>query len=93
MCVLFRVSTEETIWNGFCGDVNVTEEFGVYCECNHGKTPVCSDNRDITSCARIAKKSGKYCFKNNQGNQGYSGNQKNVIQGQRPDIENRHTQH
>ena len=31
-------------------------------------------------------------FKSNQGNQGYSGNQKNVIQGQRPDTENRHTQ-
>ena len=30
-------------------------------------------------------------LKNNQRNQGYSGNQKNVIQGQRPDIENRHT--
>ena len=30
--------------------------------------------------------------KSNQGNQGYSGNQNNVIQGQRPDIENRHTQ-
>ena len=29
--------------------------------------------------------------KSNQGNQGYSGNQKNVIQGQRPDMENRHT--
>ena len=28
----------------------------------------------------------------NQGNRGYSDNQKNVIQGQRPDIENRHTQ-
>ena len=31
-------------------------------------------------------------LKRNQGNHGYSGNQKNVIQGQRPDIENRHTQ-
>ena len=30
--------------------------------------------------------------KSNQGNQGYSGNQKNAIQGQRPDMENRHTQ-
>ena len=30
--------------------------------------------------------------KSNQGNRGYSGNQKNVISGQRPDIENRHTQ-
>ena len=29
--------------------------------------------------------------KSNQGNQGYSGNQKNVIQEQRPDMENRHT--
>ena len=29
---------------------------------------------------------------NNQGNQGYSGNQKNGIQGQRPDMKNRHTQ-
>ena len=29
--------------------------------------------------------------KSNQGNQGYS-NQKNVIQGQRPDMENKHTQ-
>ena len=28
----------------------------------------------------------------NQGNRGYSGNQKNAIQGQRPDTENRHTQ-
>ena len=26
-----------------------------------------------------------------QGNQGYSGDQKNVMQGQRPDMENRHT--
>ena len=33
-----------------------------------------------------------YFIKSNQGNQGYSGNQKNVIQRQRPDIENRHTQ-
>ena len=31
-------------------------------------------------------------YKSNQGNQGYSGNQKNAIQGQRPDMENRHTQ-
>ena len=30
-------------------------------------------------------------IKSNQGNQGYSGNQKNVFQGQRPDMENRHT--
>ena len=30
-------------------------------------------------------------WKSNQGNQDYSGNQKNEIQGQRPDIENRHT--
>ena len=30
--------------------------------------------------------------KSNQGNQGYSGNQENVIQGQRPDMEYRHTQ-
>ena len=29
--------------------------------------------------------------KSNQGNQRSSGNQKNVNQGQRPDIENRHT--
>ena len=28
----------------------------------------------------------------NQGNQGFSGNQKNVIQGQTPDMENRHAQ-
>ena len=34
----------------------------------------------------------KYMFKSNQGNQGYSGNQKNVIQGQRPEMENRHSQ-
>ena len=27
-----------------------------------------------------------------QGNQGYSGGQTNVIQGQRPDMENRHAQ-
>ena len=32
------------------------------------------------------------CWKNNQENQGYSGNEKNVIQWQRPDMENRHTQ-
>ena len=31
-------------------------------------------------------------LKSNQGNQGYSGNQKNAFQGQRPDMENRHTQ-
>ena len=31
-------------------------------------------------------------WKSNQGNQGYNGNQKNVIQEQRPDMENRHTQ-
>ena len=31
-------------------------------------------------------------FFSNQGNQGYSSKQKNVIQGQRPDKENRHTQ-
>ena len=31
-------------------------------------------------------------LKSNQGNQGYSGNQKNVLEGQRPDMENRHTQ-
>ena len=28
----------------------------------------------------------------NQGNPGYSGNQKKTIQGQRPDMENRHAQ-
>ena len=28
----------------------------------------------------------------NQGNQGYSGNQNNVIQGQNTDMKNRHTQ-
>ena len=33
-----------------------------------------------------------FCSKNNQGNQGYSGNQKNAIQGQKHDMENRHTQ-
>ena len=32
-------------------------------------------------------------LKSNQGNQDYSGNQKNIIQGQRPDMENRHEQH
>ena len=31
-------------------------------------------------------------IKSNQGNQSFSGNQKNGIQGQRPDMENRHTQ-
>ena len=31
-------------------------------------------------------------YKGNQGNQGYSGNHMNVIQGQRSDMENRHTQ-
>ena len=31
-------------------------------------------------------------YKNNQGNQGSSGNQKNAIRGQRPDLENGHTQ-
>ena len=31
-------------------------------------------------------------LKSNQGNDGYSGNQKNVIHGQRPDMENKHTQ-
>ena len=31
-------------------------------------------------------------LKSNQGNQSYSGYQKNVIQGQRPDMENRQTQ-
>ena len=31
-------------------------------------------------------------WKNNQRNQGYSGNQNNVLQGQGPDMENRHTQ-
>ena len=37
--------------------------------------------------------SGVFSFKkSNQGNQGYSVNQKNVVQGQRPDVENRHTQ-
>ena len=30
--------------------------------------------------------------KSNQGNRGYSDNQKNVSQGQRPDKENKHTQ-
>ena len=30
-------------------------------------------------------------WKSIQGNQGYSGNQ-NIIQGQRPDMENRHTE-
>ena len=30
--------------------------------------------------------------KSNKGNQDYSGNQKNAIQGQRPDMENRNTQ-
>ena len=30
-------------------------------------------------------------LESNQGNQGYSGNQKNVIKGQRPHMENRHT--
>ena len=34
----------------------------------------------------------KTILKSNQGNQGYSGNQKNAIHGQRPDMENRHTQ-
>ena len=33
-----------------------------------------------------------YLGKSNQGNQGYSGIQKYVIQGQRPDIENKDTQ-
>ena len=31
-------------------------------------------------------------WKSIQGNQGYSGNKRNAIQGQRPDMENRHTQ-
>ena len=31
-------------------------------------------------------------FKSIQGDQGYSGNQKNVIHGQRPHMESRHTQ-
>ena len=30
-------------------------------------------------------------WKSNQGNQGSSGNQKNTVHGQRPDMENRHT--
>ena len=34
----------------------------------------------------------QFTCKSNQGNQGYSGNQKNAIQGQRPHMENRHTQ-
>ena len=31
-------------------------------------------------------------WSSNQGNHGYSGNQKNAIQGQNPDMENKHTQ-
>ena len=34
----------------------------------------------------------KLCLKSKQGNQDSSGNQHNVIQGQRPDIENRQIQ-
>ena len=34
----------------------------------------------------------KWFIKSNQENQGYSGNLKNKIQGQKPDMENRHTQ-
>ena len=34
----------------------------------------------------------KYYSKSNRGNKGYSGNQQNVIHGQRPDMENKHTQ-
>ena len=34
----------------------------------------------------------KICGKSNQGNQDFSGKQKNVIQRQRPDMENRHTE-
>ena len=47
------------------------------------------------SFEKIGKLRFFYMFrisKSNQGNQGYSGNQKNAMQGQRPDIENRHTQ-
>ena len=33
-----------------------------------------------------------HMFKSNQGNQDSSGNQNNVIQGQRPDMENRQRQ-
>ena len=31
-------------------------------------------------------------FKSNQGNLDYSSNQKNIIEGQKPDMQNRHTQ-
>ena len=34
----------------------------------------------------------KQWLESNQGNQCSSGNQKNITQGQRPDMENRHTQ-
>ena len=54
-----RVTVEESIYHGFCGDVNVTENVGVYCECNSGSPIVCSNNRDVTSCAKVTKKSGK----------------------------------
>ena len=33
-----------------------------------------------------------FYLKSNQGNQGSSRNQNNVIQGQRPNVENKHTQ-
>ena len=41
-----------------------------------------------SSIASYSKK-GKF----NQGNQDSSGNKKSVIQGQKPEMENRHTQH
>ena len=41
---------------------------------------------------RICGSISELLSKSNQGNQGSSGNQKNIILGQRPDIENGHTQ-
>ena len=40
----------------------------------------------------LFSKSFRAYLKSNQGNQDSGGNQKNVIQGQRPDMESSHTQ-
>ena len=51
---------------------------------------LCCDNK-ICNFINIAAKLLRDTAKRNQGKQGYSGNQKNVIQWKRPDMENRHT--
>ncbi|CAG5116409.1 unnamed protein product, partial [Candidula unifasciata] len=48
----WRVTAENSLYNGFCGATS-HDQRDIYCECQHKGTHVCSQRRDVFQCAQV----------------------------------------